>query len=158
MSEDKADLEALARRTLDLMQDQISALAADRQSAEQMQRWLQTVLQISGPMAATQLMVGTMSANALAGWAGLWQQGLAGAAAAEGTERSDAGKPRPSDSPPSGAAPLTAASGDGGARLEQLEARLAELEAALARAGHDQPPGSGGASRGSAAGRRKRKA
>ena len=94
MSEETAELDALARRTLDLMQDQIAAQAADRQSAEQMQRWLQTVLQISEPLAAAQAMAGAMSANAMAGWAGLWQQGYAGAAAAGGTEENDAGSPR----------------------------------------------------------------
>ncbi len=145
---EEADLEALARRTLDLMQDQISAMAADRQTSEQMQRWLQAVLQLSGPMAAAQMMAGSMSANAMAGWAGLWQQGFAGAAAGPwgeerkgdagsgGTGGADArsgGRAEASGAP--GPASAAAAPGDGGAGMERLEARIAELEARLAQLG-----------------------
>jgi hypothetical protein len=168
---EEADLEALARRTLDLMQDQVSAMASDRQTTEQMQRWLQAVLQVSGPTAAAQMMAGSMSANALAGWAGLWQQGLAGMAGAAGRppaddgRRGDAGSSGTAGSGEGeaagrsaspGAAPAAAAPGDGGPGLERLEARVAELEARLAELGGGQQSGDRKPRRKPGAGSRKR--
>lgn len=184
-ADDTANLEALARRTLDLMQDQVSAMAADRQTVEQMQRWLQAVMQLSGPMAAAQAMAGTMSANALAGWAGMWQQAWAAAGPAPGrasgpgsagepedrrgdgyehagsAERAGGAESDPADAPgnvpggvrgngpgiaPAGAAAPAAAPGDGGAGVERLEARIAELEARLAELGSGTD-GAGGRAR-----------
>jgi hypothetical protein len=105
---DSEDPGALARRFLDLWQEQVAAAAADPALAEMMRRL----------------------AESQAAWAALWT--AAGPSAQHG--RPD-DVPAPAPVPPHGAAPAGDASGGGGdavrlaERLAALEARIAALEA-----------------------------
>src|SRR5215470_5353888 len=114
------DLEALARRYLDLWQDQMAAMAADPELSETLARLWQTTA-AAGP----------------AGWAALWGAASPRTAAA------------PHDKAP-GPAPAAAASreraddvADLARRVAELEVRLGRIEAALAVAGHDERRGAG---------------
>jgi hypothetical protein len=112
------DLEALARRYLDLWQEQMAAMAADPELSDTLARLWQTTA-AAGP----------------AGWAALW-----GAAAP--TPRA------PAHDTKAGAASAAAAPreraddvADLARRVAELEVRLGRIEAALAVAGHGERRG-----------------
>jgi len=107
------DLDELARRYVDLWQDQITALAADSEFTETMGR----LLQLSASMGP-------------AAWLSLW---TAAAAGLKPRETHDRTRPREPASPPNGAAPAAAAPVDGGDDLAELRRRLAVLEERVAR-------------------------
>lgn len=104
------DLDTLARRYLDLWQDQVAAMAADPELSETMMRLWQNAA-AAGP----------------AGWAQLWAA-VAPRQAATGT---------PSDfttaTATTGSAPAAAPSGDRGDDVAELGRRVAELELRLGR-------------------------
>jgi hypothetical protein len=122
---DRAELEDLARRFLDLWQDQMSALADDPEYGEALSRLLAAM--------------GVPSADAPAAGRG-WPDALAGLMQA-------AGAPAPGERKRGGAADLAetsrgaaagaeaaaVASGDGGPDLDLLLGRLAALEARVAQ-------------------------
>ena len=148
---DETDLEELARRYLDLWQDQMSALASDPEAAEAMTR-----------------MMTAAGANASAAWA-VWPAFMAGGAPAPPAGRdgevkvkdSDGAAPErarqssetatgqftPSGPAPAGAAAAAAASEHGGLDLDGLASRLAELEERVRALESSPRRGSGGASR-----------
>jgi hypothetical protein len=103
---DSDDPAALARRFLDLWQEQVAAAAADPALAEMMQRL----------------------AAAPAAWAALWTGPVPGFQHG----RRDDPAASAAAVPPHGAAPAGAASGRGGDDLVRLAGRVAELEARVA--------------------------
>ena len=111
MADTPPTLDELAKRYLDLWQDQIAAMAADPDMAHAMGRYAQLFATV-GP----------------AGFAGIW------AAAADGLKGNGTGgafadffnQPAP---PAGGPAPAGAAHGDRGDELAELRRRLAVLEA-----------------------------
>ncbi|HSR71393.1 MAG TPA: hypothetical protein VLL72_03330 [Kiloniellales bacterium] len=126
-----ADLDELARRYLDLWQDQMSALATDEDFA----RMLQQLMTSMGLAAAT-------SPAALAAWPAMMAGLTPGSPAepnADGQSR-DRSETRTRDGgrdggarPSASGAAAAAASSDGGlARLDELAERLAGLEQRLA--------------------------
>jgi hypothetical protein len=140
-----AQLEALARRYLDLWQDQVAAMAADPELSDTLARLWQTTA-AAGP----------------AGWAALWGMGRPPAAGAgpetpaspaaasgPGGARPAAGAPQAAaHEPQAGAAAAAAASrqrpddvAELARRMAELEVRLGRIEAALAVAGHDERRG-----------------
>src|SRR4051812_32079172 len=102
------DLETLARRYLDLWQDQVTALAADPEFTETIGRMLQVSATL-GP----------------AGWMSLWTAVAAGLKTQKAHDADVSKKPASS---PSGAASATPASDDGGPDMVELRRRLAALE------------------------------
>ena len=123
------DMEALARRYMDLWQDQLKGLANDRETAEVMARTLELM------NAGAQAMAGmAMQATALDG-------GPKNAAHAR-TAQPAAG---PAGTAPAGAAP--GAADDGVAelarRLARLERRVAALEAGPGKGGRKPKPRAG---------------
>jgi uncharacterized small protein (DUF1192 family) len=108
------DLDTLARRYIDLWQEQVAAMAADPEMSELMGRLIQAMT--GGP-------------GAMMPWAFSAKQ------------ESD-GKRQPNPPAAAGAAPARAASDDGDHDVAELRERLAALEAQLARleadAGGDQ--------------------
>ncbi|MEX0922508.1 MAG: hypothetical protein WD489_01425 [Rhodovibrionaceae bacterium] len=148
------ELEALARRYLDLWQDQMSALAADPEFAQSWRKLLESMgaqaaaWQAQGlprggglpdPMAVMQAMMSGMPQPGTEG-------GKDGNAGDDGVGNSRAGAKSGAAAAAQRSAPAATASGGGGddlgriaARLEQLEQRLAALEA--------KPSGKGGGAR-----------
>src|SRR5689334_19246817 len=102
------DLETLARRYLDLWQEQVAAMAADPEMSEFMGRLMQAMT--AGP-GASMMMPWGFPAN----------------------QESDGNRPFSSAAPAGGAAPARAASDDGDRDVGELRERLAALEAQLAR-------------------------
>jgi hypothetical protein len=136
---DKADADELARRYLDLWQDQMSALAADQDFARALQK-LMTGMGLAG-------------AAASAPWTA-WPTMMAGLAPApQGDATADAHTRRDSEQAPGSrrAAPGAAAAGSapGGrdADLGELARRLAALEKRLAALEGGARPGRGGPAR-----------
>jgi uncharacterized protein YhaN len=129
MSE-RADLDELARRYLDLWQDQMTALAGDREFAETMQQLMTTM---------------GLAATAAPEFWRAWPATMAGLQAAEQTQGTsddqsrEAGPGAPARSAPGSAAGTAtgtaapAAASDGGeSGLDQLARRLAALEERIA--------------------------
>jgi hypothetical protein len=120
------DLEALARRYVELWQDQVAAAAADPELTEALVRMMQ--LTGSG-LAATTAMWQTL-------WAGAASRYAAPAAGfgAGGRDDHDGSARYPSvwAAPAPGATPAAGASPVGGRDLAELDARLALLEKRLA--------------------------
>ncbi|MFV3073106.1 hypothetical protein [Niveispirillum fermenti] len=148
MSEPKEPpgMDELARRYLDLWQDQWAALCADPAVADSMARTMtafgQTAITFNGMLEQA-----LGSAKAGNPWLDMMKSLWPGAAAAQGTqshdERQDArGTGRPAAAAP-GTAPAGAASGDGAGDLAQLSGRIAALERELAALA-PQPEGEGG--------------
>jgi hypothetical protein len=142
MTAEPPDLDALAKRYLDLWQDQVAALSTDPEVARTLGRYAQL-------------------------WAALGPAGIAGiwAAAAEGLKGGGAGANVFADGPfaeffraaaAHGPAPAAAARGDRGDDLAELRRRLAVLEERLA-AGAAAPAGAGLASEPARAGGKPRK-
>src|SRR5215471_18848015 len=101
------DIEALARRYLDLWQDQATALAGDAELARQLGRWFSVM-----------------------------QSGMANAVQAAASSTPAPGDPATGAStgkPAAGAAAPAAASGGGELRLDELARRLAAVVERLAR-------------------------
>ena len=124
------DLEALARRYMDLWQDQLKGLANDRETAEVMARTLELM---------------NAGAQAMAGMA-MKATALDGGPENENAARTD----KPAARPAAGTAPAGAASGaadDGVAelarRLARLERRVAALEAGPGKSGRKPKPRAG---------------
>ena len=116
---DQADADELARRYLDLWQDQMSALAADQDFARALQQ-VMTGMGLAGtttPAAWTGLMAGMVPAT----------QGDATADAQGRTGKRTAPPGTPPGTPTSGIAP-----GDSGADVDELARRLAALEKRVA--------------------------
>src|SRR5512145_1048929 len=117
------DLETLARRYLDLWQDQVSAMAADPELAETLGRLFQ-VMATMGP----------------AGWAELWASasqplrpdGVATASDDENDQPQTSGKRATRAATPNGATPAAAASGERDDDMARLRRRVAVLENRLA--------------------------
>jgi hypothetical protein len=107
------DPESLARRFLDLWQDQLTAVAGDPQLAETMTRWI------------------GMTAPGMAAFLPLMQAGLKAASAKEGP--SDAQGRASDGKTPAGTAAAAAAHGGGGGDVDKLARRLADVEKRLAR-------------------------
>jgi len=127
-----ADLDDLARRYLDLWQDQMSALAADEDFARLMQR-------IMGGMGMT-------AAAGPAAWPALMaamRAGARGERAGDGDERHATGTDGPRA--PAGAAAPAPASDGGGPGLDRLARRVAALEKRLAALEAAGPGARGGA-------------
>ncbi|WP_299395746.1 hypothetical protein [Pelagibius sp.] len=141
------ELEDLARRYVDLWQDQMTALAADPDFAEAMQRVMAslgvTAAGLPAVWGAWPAAMASMLAAAQGGppaglqAAGLQAAGLqaAGAAKAGGPEKDGARNGRREDvrgndgsAGPAGPAPAAAASDGGGADLGVIAERLAALE------------------------------
>jgi hypothetical protein len=101
------DLETLARRYLDLWQEQVAAMAADPEMSDLMARLMQAMM--AGPGAAK--MPWDFPAN----------------------QESDGNRPFSSAPPSGGAAPARAASDHGDRDVAELRERLAALEAQLGR-------------------------
>jgi hypothetical protein len=124
------DLEALARRYLDLWQDQMAAMAADPELSDTLARLWQTT-----------------AAGGPAGWAALWGAAAPNTAATPGAARTSAAGTRdPSAGPTPAAAPPRQRADDVAdlaRRVAELEVRLGRIEAALAVAGHDERRGAG---------------
>ena len=123
---DKADLDELAQRYLDLWQDQLSALAGDPAFSEALNRLI-----AAGGTAAP-----GSPAAAWAAWpamlAGLVPPGLgAESRAGEGAQDGDRDAVR-SNATAAGTAAAAAASGHGGPDVDDLARRLAELEKRVA--------------------------
>jgi hypothetical protein len=116
------DLETLARRYLDLWQDQVSALAADPEFTETLGRLLQVSAAL-GP----------------AGWMSLWTAAAAGLQPQKGQNPHAARPFTTGNAAPAraaetaGPAPAAASPGDGNADLAELRRRLAVLEERLGR-------------------------
>jgi len=109
-------MESLARRFLDLWEDQLAAMAADPDQAEALSR----MIAMSGP--TTKGFPQSMS-DAMR----IFQQGF--------TQNSDHAQTQPSqETPPgpAGAAPAAPPSGGGGDELGELTARISALEKQLA--------------------------
>src|SRR5580658_49683 len=119
------DLEVLARRYVELWQDQIAAAAVDSELTE---AFVQMIRVMGSGLAASTAM-----------WQNLWAGNLARHAAPSegvGTEGPDlhdgsARSPSSSAGPPPGAAPAAGAPPVGGLDLVQFHARLAVLEERL---------------------------
>ena len=115
---DTPDIEDLARRYVDLWQDQMTALAGDPEFADSLQKM----------MAA----LGVAASGVPAAWSA-WPAAFgclmaAGRPDVERGQKSDAGKSAPAP----GAAPAAAASDGGGSDLGVLAERLAALEQRVA--------------------------
>ncbi len=128
---DEANLDELARRYLELWQDQMSALAADPEFAEALSR-LFNAMGLTGAHDGKD--AGVPAGAAVAAWSA-WPAMLAGMAAAMEGQAEDgatagtvggAGTAKTTTTPRSAA--TAAASEFGGARLAKLESRLAALE------------------------------
>ena len=104
------DLDTLARRYLDLWQDQVAAMAADPELSETMMRLWQNAA-AAGP----------------AGWAQLW------AAAAQAQGATGSSRDFTASAAPSGPAPAAAPPRDRGDDVAELGRRVAELELRLGR-------------------------
>lgn len=109
-------MESLARRFLDLWEDQLAAMAADPDQAEALSR----MIALSGPAAGgfPQSMNDAMR---------IFQQGF--------TQNSDHSQTQPSSQAPpgpAGTAPAAPASGGGGDELGELTARISALEKRIA--------------------------
>jgi len=119
---DRADADELARRYLDLWQDQMSALAADQDFARAVQ-------QVMTGMGLT----GGATPAAWAGWMAGMQPALQGDASADarGRKAAQTGRADQPDAAPGASAP-GAAPGGGGADLDKLARRLAALEERIA--------------------------
>ncbi|MEE8505272.1 MAG: hypothetical protein V3S40_03520 [Kiloniellales bacterium] len=118
----KADLDELAQRYLDLWQDQMSALAADKDFAEALQQ-----LMTGMGLAAT---------SAPAAW-GTWPAMMAGLDPAASMGQTAYGQTRDSASnpktrPAAGSAPAADASDGGLAGLDEFARRIASLEERIA--------------------------
>src|SRR6185437_16985154 len=107
------DLETLAKRYLDLWQDQVSALAADPEFTETLGR----LLQVSAAMGP-------------AGWMSLWGAAAQGLKPQKPHDASPA-QPPANPSPASRPAAVAAAPHDGGDDVAELRRRIAALEARL---------------------------
>jgi len=104
------DPESLARRFLDLWQDQMTAVAGDPQLAEAMARWI------------------SISAPAMAAFLPLMEAGLKGRPVKE-ERRDTTGRDRTGATPPpAGSSAAAAASGSRGLDLDECTRRLASLE------------------------------
>lgn len=129
------DLDTLAKRYLDLWQDQVAAMAADPELSETMMRLWQNAA-AAGP----------------AGWAQLW--GAAAAAQAQGGATAGSFRDVAASAAPAGPAPAAAAPRDRGDDVAELGRRIAELELRLGRIEAALAMGSGGERRGARARRR----
>jgi hypothetical protein len=123
----EANLDELARRYLELWQDQMSALAADPEFAEALSRLVNT-------MGLTGTQGGGFPGLAASAWSA-WPAMLSGMAAAmEGQAEDGASLGRPGSVANAGpkttarSATAAAASEPGAARLAELESRLAALQ------------------------------
>ncbi len=115
---DQPDFAALARQYLDLWEDQITAMAANPELAEQTARFFDTMQQFgANPMAAP-------------GLAALMAQ-MTGTPAQPTTDQTDGPTDRPAAA--SGTAAATAAHPDRDQRLVELTRRLADVEERLDR-------------------------
>ena len=107
------DLTDLVKRYLDLWQDQWAAMATDPQTAEALARFQALIGEQQAALAPFLAALG-------GGWAG--------------PDAQTAGpRDRPATDTPSGAAATPGPSGNGLVRLDQLDRRLAAVEARLAR-------------------------
>ncbi|MEK9901184.1 MAG: hypothetical protein VW516_10600 [Rhodospirillaceae bacterium] len=143
---DQPDFAALARQYLDLWEDQLTAMAANPELAEQTARFFDTMQQLgatANPMAAP-------------GLAALMAQmtGQASAPANPTTDQTDG----PSDrtAAPAGTAPAAAAHPDRDQQLVELARRLADAEARLDRLESGDRPASGKTAKKAAARKPKR--
>ncbi|MFY8092354.1 MAG: hypothetical protein ACOVN0_02625 [Niveispirillum sp.] len=154
-------MEDLAKRYLDLWQDQWAAVCADPTVADSMARTMtafgQTALTINGMLEQT-----LGSAAAVNPWADLMKSLWPMPATAQGAhthdERQDkAGTAGPQTAAP-GATPLRPASGDGDGDIAQLAGRIAALERELAALAPDGADDGGKSAPGPApaAGRKRR--
>ena len=131
---ERADLDELARRYLDLWQDQMTALAGDQEFAETMQR-LMTTMGLA-PTAASELwrawpatMAGLQATEQTQGASDDQSRETGPRAPTRSTEGSAAGTEAGT---PAGTAAPTAASDGGESGLDQLARRLAALEQRIA--------------------------
>ncbi|MFV3131980.1 hypothetical protein [Niveispirillum sp. KHB5.9] len=143
--EEPPAMEDLARRYLDLWQDQWAAVCADPSVADSMARTMtafgQTALTINGMLEQT-----LGSAAAANPWAEMMKSLWPLAAAAKGTQAHDErpnapGTPGTQAAAP-GAAPAGPASGDGDGDIAELAGRIAALERELAALAPDGAPDS----------------
>lgn len=122
------DLETLARQYLELWQSQLTAMAADPDTAETMGRMMAAMAQANpaamGPMGPAAM---NPAAMAQAMWAG-----TSGQAGPPGEEHDAKAEQRGSGAA-AGPAAATAASDDGDDVVARLERRVAELEERLDR-------------------------
>lgn len=129
---DQPDFTALARQYLDLWEDQLAAMAADPDLAEQTSRFFETMKQLGGisnPMGAP-------------GLAALMAQ-MSGTTPATTDQADGAKNPR---TPEAGASPAAAAPDDRNQQLVELARRLDDVEERLYRL----ETGGGGARRAAA--------
>lgn len=128
-------MEDLARRYLDLWQDQWAAVCADPSVADSLARTMtafgQTALTINGMLEQT-----LGSAAAVNPWAdmmkSLWPMAAAAKGAGSHDERQDKAGTAGAQAAAPGAAPLRSASGDGDGDIAELAGRIAALERELA--------------------------
>jgi hypothetical protein len=125
-ADEPPSLDELAKRYLDLWQDQMTALAADPETARLMGRSLQ-LWASAGP----------------AGWQGIWQAAADGLKGHPGTVFDHAAF-APFFKQADGTASAGSASGNGGGDVAELRRRLAELETRVA--GLASEPGGAGKS------------
>jgi hypothetical protein len=139
-------LEDLARRYLDLWQDQWAAVCADPTVADSMARTMtafgQTALTINGMLEQT-----LGSANAVNPWAdmmkSLWPMPAAAKGAQTHDERQDKATTAGTQAAAPGAASPEPASGDGDGAVAELASRIAALERELAALAPDGAPDGG---------------
>ena len=172
---DEPDLEELARRFFDLWQEQVTALATDREVAEAAERWLQAMGAAAAPaqgmpggapapwLAWPAAMMAAMSSAGLAGVPGAAQAWGGDGRTAGGFPAAPFGAPAAGPGAGDGAGGGTAASGESGAAagaaasagashdgagdVDELRERLAALEERIAAL--EAKPGRGrGASQG----------
>ena len=143
---DQPDFTALARQYLDLWEDQLTAMAANPELAEQTARFFDTMQQLgatANPMAAPGL--ATMMAQ---------MTGTAGAPASSTTDQSDGPSDRPATE--TGTAAAAAAHPDRDQQLVELARRLADVEERLRHLESGDRGASGKPAKKPAAGKRKR--
>ncbi|HLO78562.1 MAG TPA: hypothetical protein VK196_19075 [Magnetospirillum sp.] len=132
MSEAPPDIRALARRYLDLWQDQMTAMAHDPALAEALAQGVTTMTQVSA----------TLLQAATAGAASPVNQARKADAGSSSAPSDSAAADAPSGSASAADAPAVARVDDDGLahRLAALEERIAALEARLGERGGDPAP------------------
>jgi hypothetical protein len=140
---ERADIDELARRYLDLWQDQMTALAGDREFAEALQQLMTTM---SVPGSAPGSVPGSAPGHAAPEFQRAWMGVMTGQQ--PGQQPGQSTKATADDGTPGRApgAPAAATAPDGGsADLDQLARRLAALEERIAALEAGAKPSRGGA-------------
>jgi hypothetical protein len=137
---DQADADDLARRYLDLWQDQMSALAADQDFARAIQQ-IMTGMGLAGTATPATFANWAAWPGMMAGLAPVPQGDATADAQSRKQARSGHGNHGAASAAASGAAAPGADTGGGGADLDQLTRRLAALEKRIAALEGGTAPG-----------------